>query len=315
MTRTAELSVVIVNYNTAQSTADAVRSLLETTRTPLEVIVVDNGSSDDSVDLLRAGFPDVDVIEAGENLGFAAGVNLGVARSRAPYVLLLNPDTTSLPGAVDALMAFAKHHPHYGLYGGRTLRPDGTLDPSSCWGAMSIWSLFCFATGLSTVFKRSAVFDPESLGSWARDAVREVPIITGCLLLISRSAWDDLGGMDEHFFLYGEDADFSRRARRAGHRPVIVPDATIVHAVGGSTASSGRKMCLVMAGRATELRLAWRAPARTIGLLLLQAGALLRRSHPTWKEVWHRRRDWRDGYPHARGALLHPSKTTTSGAS
>lgn len=304
MTAPAEAAVVLVNYNTAAETAEAVRSLLASTGARLEVVVVDNGSTDGSVARLRHEFPDVDVVDAGANLGFAVGVNVGVARTSAPYVILLNPDTITVSGSIDALLAFARRHPHHGVYGGRTLREDGTTDPSSCWGAMSLWSLTCFATGLSTAFKRSRVFDPESLGRWDRDSVREVPIVTGCLLLTSRATWDDLGGMDERFFLYGEDADFSRRAAARGHRPVIVPEAVIVHTVGGSTASSGRKMCMVMAGRATELRVAWSAPLRSIGIALLQVGAFVRRSHPTWSEVWRRRREWRAGYPSAREALF-----------
>ena len=246
-------------------------------------------------------------MDAGANLGFAAGVNLGVANSTSPLVVLLNPDTEVLPGAIDALVAFARTHPEHGLYGGRTLRPDGTTDPSSCWGEMTLWSLTSFALGLSTVFKRSRFFDPESLGAWERDSVREVPIITGCLLLASREDWDLLDGMDERFFLYGEDADFSRRARERGLRPVVVPEATIVHAVGGSTASSGRKMCMVMAGKATFLHTSWRPLPRTIGLALLQIGPgrALRRCAATWgRATCGDATDWRAGYPAAKAALF-----------
>ncbi|WP_019180970.1 glycosyltransferase family 2 protein [Microbacterium yannicii] len=299
-------AVIIVNFNTRDETIAAVRSLRENTTALLDVVVVDNGSSDGSVDALRQAFPDIHVIAAGENLGFAAGVNLGAAHSAAPNIVLLNPDTEVLPGAIDALLAFARTHPLFGLYGGRTLRRDGSTDPSSCWGAMSLWSLMCFATGLSTVFKRSRLFDPESLGRWQRDTVREVPVITGCLLLTSRANWDRLGGMDERFFLYGEDADFSHRARRRGLYPVVVPSATIIHDVGGSTASTGRKMCMVMAGKATVLHTSWARPARAVGIRLLELGALLRSRNPMWAEVWHRRRDWRSGYPTARPALFGP---------
>ena len=101
-------------------------------------------------------------------------------------MLLLNPDVVVLPGAVDALLAFARQHPEHGVYGGRTLRPDGTTDPSSCWGAMSLWSLTCFAHRPEHPVPPLALFDPESLGRWERDTVREVPIVTGCLLLVAR---------------------------------------------------------------------------------------------------------------------------------
>jgi GT2 family glycosyltransferase len=254
----------------------------------------------------------VTVIEAGENLGFAAGVNRGIAQLATPYVLLLNPDTVVLDGSLDRLLEFAVANPQYALYGGRTLRPDGSTDPSSCWGQASLWSLTCFAVGASTLFRRSTVFDPESLGRWDRDTVREVPIITGCLLLMRREQWLELGGMDERYFLYGEDADFSLRARSRGMRAVIVPDAVIVHEVGGSTASSGLKMSMVMAGKSTLLRTAWSSARGTAGIVLLQWGALTRatleavsrrRTH-TWRDVWRRRKDWRVGYPAARPRLF-----------
>lgn len=307
-----EVTVVIVNYNTRDETRACVRSLHENTAVSFELVVVDNGSSDGSAEALAAEFPDAIVDAAGANLGFAAGVNRGAAAGTAPWVLLLNPDTIVLPGAIDAIVGFAKHQPTHGVYGGRTLRPDGTVDRSSCWGEMTPWSLVCFASGMSTLFKHSSLFDPESLGRWERDTVREVPIVTGCLLLTSREDWNRLGGMDETYFLYGEDADFSARAVAAGMSPVIVPEAEIVHAVGGSTASSGRKMSMVMAGKATVLRRHWSRRAGRVGVGLLQAGAalralpaLVRRRHDaTWAVVWRTRRDWRVGFPAARSTIF-----------
>lgn len=316
------VSVVIVNFNTREDTIECVRSVWATTERRVEVIVVDNGSEDGSVEALRTAVPEARVIDAGANLGFAGGVNLGAAHADAPWILLLNPDAVVLPGAIDALCDFAEHHPQHRLYGGRTLREDGSTDPSSCWGEMTLWSLMCFALGLSTLFKRSALFDPESLGKWQRDTVREVPIITGCLLMISRPDWDALGGMDERFFLYGEDADFSARARAEGMRPVIVPDARIIHRVGGSTASSGRKMSMVMAGKATVIRSHHARGYAALAVGLLQAGAATRamlervtgRGSGTWSHVWSTRRQWADGYPRAK-PLLFPVATRTAPSS
>lgn len=307
------MSVVIVNFNTRDATIECIESAREHATSGMGIVVVDNGSHDGSADAIRSlGHPDITVVDAGGNLGFAAGVNIGVRHCGGEYVLLLNPDTHVLPGSLEALLRFAVENPGYGLYGGRTLRPDGRVDPSSCWGAPTLWSLVCFATGLSTAFKGSRVFDPESLGSWQRDTVREVPIITGCLLLVGREDWQSLGGMDEAFFLYGEDVEFSVRSRRAGHRPVIVPDATIVHEVGGSTGSSGTKMSMVMAGKVTFLRRAWPAMSARVGILLLQWGAALRagleavtrRRDAMWTDVWRRRHDWNHGYPRAKQTLF-----------
>ena len=306
-------SVIVVSYNTREKTLACLASLAAAApETTLEVIVVDNGSADGSAAAIRSSHPDALVVESGQNLGFARGVNLGVRHATAQFVLLLNPDTVALPGSLDALVAFAVEHPAPGLYGGQTLRPDGTVDPSSCWGEPTLWSLACFASGASTALKRNRLFDPESLGAWNRDSVRHVPIITGCLLLVRRENWDALGGMDEDFFLYGEDAEFSSRARRAGLAPVIVPAARIVHEVGGSTASSGAKMCMVMAGKATLLAKTWSRPRARLGIALLAGGAGVRAaletatgaSSDTWRIVWRRRTDWNAGYPRAEATLF-----------
>lgn len=305
------VSCVIVNYNTAAATAAFLRSLLPQVRElDGEVIVVDNGSVDGSGAALRAEFADVDVVDARENLGFARGVNVGAQRARGTYLLLLNPDMVALPGSVRAIVEFARTHPDYGLYGGRTVRPDGSLEPSSCWAAPSLWSLLMFATMASTLFRGSAIFDPESMGGWLRDSVREVEVVTGCLLLVRRELFWGVGGMDERYFLYGEDAEFSLRLRRLGWRAVIVPEATMVHEVGGSSADGG-KGPMVLAGKVTMLRQVWAPVPAAIGTRLLLVGTAVRagletvlRRPGSWRGTWARRRDWWPGYPHARQAVF-----------
>lgn len=274
-------------------------------------MVVDNASGDGTAELIREEFPRVRLLASDENLGFARGVNLAAEAARGEHVLLLNPDTLVHEGAVASLVAFARAHPEHGLYGGRTLWPDGRVCEGSCWGRPSLWSLFCFATMLSSVFKRSRLFDPESLGGWERDSVREVGIVTGCLLLARTDVWRRLGGFDERFFMYGEDADLSLRAWAAGYRPAITPDAVITHEVGVSSESRPDKLILLMRGKATLLRKHWRGPRRALGLRFLLAGVAVRAFAPTslrgrhggrpdaWREVWRRRASWLDGYPAA----------------
>lgn len=305
------VSCVIVNYNTREQTAAFLRSLVRETREiEREIIVVDNGSSDGSVQAFREEFATITVVDTGENLGFARGVNVGADHATGEYLLLLNPDMVALPGSVKALLDFAEAHPEYGIYGGRTVHGDGTLEPSSCWAAPTLWSLLMFATTLSTVFRKSPVFDPESMGTWQRDTVREVEIVTGCLLLVRLALFHEVGRMDEDYFLYGEDAEFSLRMRSRGHRAVIVPAAEMVHEVGGSSAS-GNKGCMVMAGKVTMLRKLWSPARAAIGTRLLLAGTgsrallerVLRRPGP-WGTVWQRRADWWIGYPGARATIF-----------
>ncbi len=273
-----EVSVLIVSYNTAELTVGCLDSLREQTRnTSYEVIVVDNASTDSSAARIRAAFPDIEVVDSGTNLGFGRAVNLAAERAKGEYLLLLNPDTVVLDDALGALLAFARAHPEHGIYGGRTLRPDGTLDPSSCWGVPTLWSLVCFGLGLSTWRKGSALFDPESLGGWRRDSVREVGVVTGCLLLVRRSVFGALGGFDPRYFMYGEDADLSVRARRADWRPVITPDATVIHHVGASSARRSDKMIMVMRAKVTFVRDHFEPGARRrSALALLTLGVAVR---------------------------------------
>ena len=231
------------------------------------------------------------------------------------FLLLLNPDTLVHPGTVDAMVSFARERPSYGLYGGRTVNPDGTVHPGSCWGKPTVWSLFCFAAMLSTAFKRSPVFDPESLGRWERDTIREVDIVTGCLLLVRRQLWTQVGGFDERFFMYGEDADLALRVARLGLRNVVTPDAVVTHEIGVSSSSRPDKLALLFRGKVTLLRKHWPGGRRRLGIGLLWAGVGLRAAVSAvanvgrggtawdWRPVWRLRSSWLDGYgPVADGA-------------
>ena len=304
-----DLSVLIVTYRCREAARACLLSLAEhAPRLEHEVIVLDNDSGDGTAEMVRDEFPDVRVLALDENLGFAAGVNRAAEEARGEYVLLLNPDTLVHEGALDALVRFARERPQHGLVGGRTLDPDGTVNPGSCWAQPSLWSLACFATMLSTAFKGSRLFDPEAIGGWQRDTVREVGIVTGCLLLAPRTLWEELGGFDTRFFMYGEDADLGLRAWALGYRPAITPDAVITHEIGVSSSSRPDKLVLLFRGKVTLLRKHWSPPRRALGLALLQAGvgvrALLARARPggkgarssAWPAVWAARRSWLDGY-------------------
>ena len=306
-----DVSILIVTYRSRQAARECLESLYSVTAgVDYEVVVVDNASADGTADMVRAEFPHARLIALDENVGFAPGINLAAEAAVGEYLLLLNPDTVVHEGAVENLVAFARRRPEHGLYGGRTVRPDGALDPGSCYAQPTLWSLFCFATMLTVAFKGSPIFDPELLGRWQRDSVREVGIVTGCLLLAPRSVWQRLGGFDGRFFMYAEDADLTLRAIRAGYRPAITPDAEITHAVGVSSAQPDR-LILLFQGKVTLLRKHWRSPRREAGiaLVLLGVGAralvarlLARRASArldAWRDVWRARRTWLRGYPDA----------------
>ncbi len=312
-----DVSILVVSYDTAELTTrclDAIPAAAPASTT--EVIVIDNASTDGSAARLRARHPCATIVANADNIGFARAVNQAARLATAPLLLLLNPDTVARPGSIDAIVAFARDHPGHGIYGGRTLDPDGRLDPRSCWGQQSLWSLVCFATMADAARRGSRVFDPESLGGWPRDTVREVGMVTGCFLLVERTAWRRLDGFDERFFMYGEDADLSLRARRAGYRPIITPAAEVVHLGAGSPIRSDHKTLLLLTARATILRHRWSPLRSRLGIGLLLAGVAFRsaavrldaRRRPgrrPWPEAWRQRRVWAAGYPSA------PSEVTS----
>ena len=299
-----DISVVIVSYKVPELLRACLASLeREADGCSYEVIVVENASGDGTAELVRDEFPDVRLIALEENIGFAAGSNLGAQASAGEYVLLLNPDTELVGNTLGALLAYARAHPEAGLVGGRTLRPDGELDPGSCWGAQSLWSLLCFAAGLSTLLRDSRLFNPEALPGWSRDSERRVDIVTGCLCLVPRAVWEQLDGFDESFFMYGEDADLATRARKRGYFAAITPAAVIVHHVGASSDSVDKRE-MNLRCRVALARKHWTPARATAAVGLLQAGTGLRAlgaavaRHPssTWPAVWRRRRNWRGGY-------------------
>lgn len=302
-----DVSILIVSYRSAEHIGECLESVRAgARRVAPEIIIVDNAPGDGTAEIVRARFPEVTLITPDRNLGFAAGVNRAARAAQAGLLLLLNPDTVLLDGAVDEIVRFARARPAHGIYGGRTLKPDGTLEPSSCWGRPTLWSLATFACGLSAAFPRNRFFDPESLGAWPRDTVREVGIVTGCFLLIQRALWERLGGFDERYFMYGEDADLAVRAAALGFRPVIDPGACLIHEVGQSSATPAAKLLLLYRGKASFLRTHWRGPRRWLGLALLQAGVGLRASlgPARWRTVWRERRTWTTGYTTAPAGAL-----------
>ena len=312
------LSVVVVSYNTRALTLKCLETLHAATRlVSFETLVWDNASTDGSAAAIAAQFPperfpNLRLTRSDENIGFARANNRAAERARGAWLLLLNPDTEVHDGAIDRLMAFAEANPGHPVYGGRTVFPDGSLNIASCWNRITPWSAFCRASGLTALFKRTALFDPEAIGAWRRDSVREVDLVVGCFLLIRTELWRELGGFDERFWMYGEEADLCLRAARGRRRPIITPDATIMHLVGAASATRADKVIAVAKARATLMRRHWprwqrpwasamewlwiglRYPAAR--LLAALPGRRAAERLALWRAVWDARADWMAGY-------------------
>jgi GT2 family glycosyltransferase len=311
--RLPEVTIVVVSYNTRELTLRCLETLLARGGDVCaEVVVYDNASQDGSAEAIAARFAGIRLIRATENVGFARANNIVAAQARAPWLLLLNPDTETYAGAVSRLLAFARANPRAGICGGRTLFPDGSLNPHSCFNRITLRSQLCRTLGIDKLFPQSGVFSPEAMGDWRRDSVRRVDIVVGCFLLISRSLWLRLGGFDLKYFMYGEEADLCLRAAALGYTPMITPQATIMHINGASSNARADKIVLVGQARATLIRDHW-PPARVpLGLALLWLWAGLRFAasslaapltgpgggarRRTWAAVWRQRHQWLKGY-------------------
>ncbi|HET7346887.1 MAG TPA: glycosyltransferase family 2 protein, partial [Acidobacteriaceae bacterium] len=313
----AQISVIIVNFNTCALLRTCLLSLLAAEhRRPVNVVIVDNGSTDGSAEMVRCEFPRVAIYEQKTNLGFAAASNLGAATTDAPWLLFLNPDTEVGHGVVDALVDFAATHPRPGIYGGRTVFADGSDNVASCWNAPTPWSVSSRALGFASLFRRSEFFNAEEIGGWRRDSVREVDYVVGCFLLIERTLWERLGGFDTRYWMYGEDCDLCLRATAiTGHRPLITPAAEIVHHVGAASADAAERKIHILRSRATLIRRhwprwqqGWGLDMETLWVLtrVLVSAAYARSGGPEgqprarrWARIWAARREWRRGWPEA----------------
>lgn len=300
-----ELSVLMVAYNAAAHLEDTLTALTGPAAPSVEyeVLVSDNASTDGAAEVAERILGPGAVQRLGRNTGFAYGVNRAAERASGEYLLLLNPDARPEPGAVDALLAHLRAHPGDGIAGGRTVDAQGNPDPRSCFGRITPWSVLCWATGVSSVLRRSRLFDPESLGRWERDSVRHVDIVSGGFLLISATLWRELGGFDETYRIYGDDQDLCLRAAAHGARPSITPDAVVCHDIGASSSTTVGRDVLVLTGRATVVRRhlgRWARPslaAMRFGVLLRCVAERVLGRRGRWSGVWARRAEWADGWP------------------
>lgn len=235
---TPALSIVIVSYNTRALLAACLASLHDPPpHTTHEIVVVDNGSHDGSVEAARA-YPGVRVIEVGANLGFAAANNRGIRVSRGANVLLLNSDTRVPPGAVDRLMAVLDRHPEAAVVGPRLVNDRGHIELS--FGAMispvAEWRQ-------RRLIRRLAAGDAAAIAHVKALTNREQwpDWVTGACLLVRRSAAEAAGLLDERFFMYTEDVDFCATIRAQGGRILFTPDVEVIHLRGQSAATAARE--------------------------------------------------------------------------
>ncbi len=230
-----DVSILIVNYNTRQLTLDCLRSVYASeTEFTYEVIVIDNDSKDDSVQAIRQEFPLVRLIENTENTGFAKANNQGMEAAQGRYVLLLNSDTVIQRDTLQTMVAFMDRNPIMGASGCKIILPDGSLDKACKRGFPTPSASFYYAFGLSKLFPNEPRFNQYQLGYLDPDQEYPVDCLVGAFMLVRRETIEQVGGLDETFFMYGEDIDWCYRIKQAGWGIHYYPRTTIVHYKGGS---------------------------------------------------------------------------------
>jgi len=229
-----DVSVLIVNWNTRDVVYDCLASIYEQTHgICFEVILVDNASSDGSVDMIKQEYPCVTLIENKENQGFASANNQAMEIARGRYVLLLNPDTIVLDGAIQKTVTYADNEPDIGVLGCQVWLNDKEIQ-KTCFAFPTISGLVVQKLGLRRLFPRSRTFGWIDYGWWDRTTSMDVDVVSGMFMLVRREVIDQAGIMDDAYFVYAEETDWCYRIKKANWRCVFSPVARIIHLDGGN---------------------------------------------------------------------------------
>ncbi len=231
-----ELSVIIVNYNVKHFLEQCLHSVLKASKTiSSEIFVVDNNSVDGSTQVVKEKFPQVHLIENKENVGFSKANNQAVRLAKGKYILLLNPDTVVEEDTFTKVVKFMNEHPDAGGLGVKMIDGKGNFLPESKRGLPTPWVAFYKMFGLSKLFPKSKKFGKYHLSYLDENETHEVEVLAGAFMLMRKETLDNVGLLDETFFMYGEDIDLSYRITQGGYKNYYFPETTIIHYKGEST--------------------------------------------------------------------------------
>lgn len=231
-----KLTVIIVNYNVISVLGNCLRSVqIALQDIDNEVFVVDNNSTDNSCNVLKNNFPWVKLIVNTKNVGFAKANNQAIQQASGDYILLLNPDTTVEPDSFAKMLEFADNHPKLGGLGVKMVDANGNYLPESKRGIPTPFVAFCKMSGLYKLFPKSDTFNHYYLGALPNDEINEIEILAGACMLLRKTVLDEVGLLDEKYFLYGEDIDISYRILLHGYSNYYLPTTQITHLKGVST--------------------------------------------------------------------------------
>jgi len=231
-----DLSIVIVSYNGREHLRRCLASLAaHPPAAESEVIVVDNDSRDGSAPMVASEFPHVRLLRMPRNLGFAAGANRGAREATGEAVVLLNPDSEVEADPFAPMLAYLREHADAGIVAPRLLNPDGSLQLSCrSFPAFSV-ALFNRYSLLTRLFPRNRYSRQYLLSDWHHDSISEVDWVSGACLTVRRSLFEEIGLLDEGYFMYIEDVDLCQRVHRAGYGVVYLPQTSVIHHIGRSS--------------------------------------------------------------------------------
>lgn len=234
-----QVSVIIVNYNVRAFLENSLNSVMKALAgIDGEIIVVDNASDDGSIEMVRQKFPQVKLIVNDNNVGFAAANNAGIRIAKGDYLLLLNPDTILQENTITIMLNFLESNKDVGLAGCKILNPDGTLQLACRRSFPTPWVAFTKIIGLSALFPKIPLFGKYNLEYLAPDKSYEVDAVSGSFMFLQRKVAEEVGGLDEQFFMYGEDLDWCYRIKKAGWKIFYVHKTQVIHYKGESVRRS-----------------------------------------------------------------------------
>ncbi len=234
-----DLSIIIVNYNVKEFLQNLLHSIEKaSSNISKEIIVIDNASDDDSVEVIKEKFPSVILIDNKINVGFGRANNQGLAAAKGKFILFINPDCIVSEDTIDKMITFFESHAECGLAGCKILNSDGTLQLACRRSFPGPWTSFTKVTGLSNLFTGSKIFARYNLTYLDENKTYEVDAVSGSFMMMRKDVYDKVGGFDEQFFMYGEDLDLCYRVQKSGFKVFYVHTTQVIHYKGESTKRS-----------------------------------------------------------------------------
>lgn len=253
-----DLSVIILSYNTKELFKHCLKSVFasETDSYKIEVIVVDNASTDGSSLMVKKEFPEINLIVSEKNLGFAGGNNLALKEAKGEYILFLNSDTEVVPDAFRKMIGFMDKNPKVGASTAKTILFSGGMDIDCHRGFPTPWASICYFLGLESLFSKSRLFGQYHKFYLDLDKPHEIDAGFGTFMFVRREALKEAGNWDESYFFYGEDLDLFYRIKEAGWKVMFYPEPLLVHHKGASSGIRKESKGVTKADRETRIKTA-----------------------------------------------------------